>query len=84
MPMYSYQCDACEHHWDDFYNIEDRNTPLNEPCPKCGEKAVLKSFSSASYLDESVLNADKNMERSGVLKELERMKRYHPYMRWHG
>ena len=82
--MYSYRCDACKHQWDDFYKIEDRDKPLKELCPECGEKAVLKLFSTASYMDESVLNADKNMVRSGVMQELERIKKHHPYMKWNG
>jgi putative FmdB family regulatory protein len=82
--MYSYKCDSCGYAWDEFYSIKDRHKPLSDPCPECGEKAVLKTFSESTYLDESVLNADKNMERSGVLKELERMKRHHPYMKWKG
>ena len=84
MPLYSYRCESCGHAWDEYKTIKDRNLPLSEPCPECDKMEVKKSFSNATYLDESVLNADKHMERSGVLKELERLKKHHPYMRWHG
>jgi putative FmdB family regulatory protein len=34
MPTYEYQCDACEHNFDEFQSIKD--DPLKK-CPKCGK-----------------------------------------------
>jgi putative FmdB family regulatory protein len=34
MPTYEYQCDACEHQFDEFQNFSDK--PLKK-CPKCGK-----------------------------------------------
>lgn len=84
MPLYSYKCESCDNIWDEYNMINDRNLPLTLPCPACNKKQVIRLFSNATYLDKSILDADKNMEKSGVLKELERMKKHHPYMKWNG
>ena len=33
MPLYEYQCDACEHR---FEKIQKFSDPLEDTCPKCG------------------------------------------------
>ena len=41
MPTYEYECDACEHHFDEFQSIKDE--PLKK-CPKCGKLKLLRVF----------------------------------------
>ena len=36
MPTYSFKCPKCQHEWDDFMWISEKE---NTKCPKCGEKA---------------------------------------------
>ena len=36
MPNYSFKCPNCNHKWEDFLSISDRD---NAQCPKCGAKA---------------------------------------------
>lgn len=38
MPLYDYQCEACEVVFEEFKHIDERE---NMVCPKCGEKAKL-------------------------------------------
>lgn len=35
MPTYDFKCSSCDEEWEAFYKIDDRNIPLENPCPKC-------------------------------------------------
>lgn len=37
MPLYDYGCNKCGHDFDDVKKIDERDQPLGEPCPSCGE-----------------------------------------------
>ena len=45
MPTYEYQCDACQHNFDEFQGIND--PPLTK-CPKCGKKKLRRLFGTGS------------------------------------
>ena len=46
MPIYEYQCEACEHQLEALQKISD--APLLE-CPECGEPALKKKVSAAAF-----------------------------------
>ncbi len=46
MPIYEYQCDACQHK---FETIQKFTDPLLEECPECKEKALRKLVSAAAF-----------------------------------
>ena len=35
MPLYEYQCTHCDHTFSDVLKVDDRNKPLDAPCPSC-------------------------------------------------
>jgi putative FmdB family regulatory protein len=41
MPTYEYQCDACEHNFDEFQSMSE--APLKK-CPKCGKRKLRRVF----------------------------------------
>jgi len=41
MPTYEYQCDACEHNFDEFQSMSEE--PLKK-CPKCGKKKLRRVY----------------------------------------
>ena len=41
MPTYEYNCDACEHTFDEFQSMSDK--PLRK-CPKCGKLKLRRAF----------------------------------------
>jgi putative FmdB family regulatory protein len=43
MPLYEYQCEACDHR---FERIQKFSDPLVDVCPKCGKGPVRKLISS--------------------------------------
>jgi putative FmdB family regulatory protein len=45
MPTYEYQCDACEHNFDEFQSMFDE--PLKK-CPKCGKNKLRRVFGAGA------------------------------------
>jgi putative FmdB family regulatory protein len=45
MPTYEYQCDACEHNFDEFQSMSE--PPLTK-CPKCGKKKLRRVFGAGA------------------------------------
>jgi putative FmdB family regulatory protein len=85
MPEYDFMCEQCNHTWSEFKQMDDRKKPLSEPCPQCSHVgSVIRLYDTGGFVDPGILNADKNIEKSGVLKELNRLKEHHPYMKWKG
>ena len=41
MPTYDYQCDACNHKFEEFQQISD---PLLKTCPKCNKRKLRRLF----------------------------------------
>lgn len=42
--IYSYHCLDCSHVFDRDLEVEQRNDPLKEPCPKCSAVSVKRNF----------------------------------------
>ena len=48
MPLYEYRCEHCGHEFSDVLKVDDRNKPLDAPCPSCkAAGGVEKVVSSA-------------------------------------
>jgi putative FmdB family regulatory protein len=47
MPTYEYQCDACEHNFDEFQSMSDE--PLKR-CPKCGKAKLRRVFGAGAAI----------------------------------
>jgi putative FmdB family regulatory protein len=47
MPTYEYQCDACDHNFDEFQGIND---PPLKKCPKCGKPKLRRVFGSGAAI----------------------------------
>jgi putative FmdB family regulatory protein len=45
MPTYEYQCDACDHNFDEFQSMSDQ--PLKK-CPKCGKPKLRRLFGTGA------------------------------------
>jgi putative FmdB family regulatory protein len=44
MPNYDYKCKKCDHIFELQKKIADRDKPLKDPCPACGEKELVRTF----------------------------------------
>jgi len=47
MPTYEYQCDACEHKFDEFQSMNDK--PLKK-CPKCKKSKLRRVFGAGAAI----------------------------------
>jgi putative FmdB family regulatory protein len=45
MPTYEYECDACQHNFDEFQSMSE--PPLTK-CPKCGKKKLRRVFGAGA------------------------------------
>jgi putative FmdB family regulatory protein len=41
MPIYCYMCKECREGFEAEYKIDERELPLQNPCPKCGGKLFI-------------------------------------------
>lgn len=47
MPTYEYQCDACNHNFDEFQSMSDK--PLKK-CPQCGKLKLRRVFGTGAAI----------------------------------
>jgi putative FmdB family regulatory protein len=47
MPTYEYQCDACEHNFDEFQSMSE---PPLKKCPKCGKRKLRRVFGAGTAI----------------------------------
>ena len=47
MPTYEYQCDACEHNFDEFQSMSEE--PLKK-CPQCGKRKLRRVFGTGAAI----------------------------------
>ena len=48
MPNYSFKCESCDHSFETFLKIAERDNPIKEPCPSCKKKKITKNWSDQS------------------------------------
>jgi putative FmdB family regulatory protein len=81
MPIYEYKCNECEHTFDDYLSVSDRDKPLKQPCPECGVKAVSKLVSATTMGVDMNCTPDKKTggDWSRLMDKMKRgtPKRYH-------
>ena len=86
MPLFDYLCEKCGHEFEYLCSMERKDAPTEEPCPNCGENFIKKIYKNGSggLVDHGIINADKNMAKSGIGDALTKMKEHHKYMQWKG
>jgi len=55
MPLYGYRCEECECQFDRLLGVSERDQPISEPCPECGENGVKK------LIDVCTMGVDANL-----------------------
>jgi putative FmdB family regulatory protein len=61
MPLYAFKCSGCEHSFDEFLTLANRENPIKSPCPNCKKKKVKKDWqaSTPSLAMDTTLNPQK-------------------------
>ena len=62
MPIYEYQCDACQ---DTFEKLVFKGEEESIDCPRCGGKKVSRLLSATSFMKGSSLGACSPQASSG-------------------
>lgn len=71
MPTYDYQCNKCEHQWEDFYSMSNMEQPINEPCPECKEEGhVIKCVSKPNGIGVDHNNRRQLENPKGPMREI--------------
>lgn len=76
MPVYVYFCESCNHEFEEQYKIADRNTPMEHPCPNCGEKTIKQKISCTGRSDPISLGLRKPPQ--WFQDKLRAIKKHHP------
>ena len=81
MPLYDFECEKCNHYYEEFHTIADMDIPLSKPCPVCKETGnVIRIVGSAGIGDSARLESTKG--RLKPTKEftevMTRIKKKHP------
>ena len=59
MPIYEYRCKECEHIFDDYLSVSNRDKPLRQPCPECGKRSITKLVSATTMGVDTNCTPDK-------------------------
>lgn len=58
MPLYSYNCDSCDHDFDKQLKISEMHVPESEPCPNCSATSVKKYIAGLGGFNADVVRVD--------------------------
>ena len=50
MPNYPYKCLKCGEFFEKILPVNDRNEPLKEPCPRCGEFHISRLIGLTNFV----------------------------------
>jgi putative FmdB family regulatory protein len=60
MPLYDFECEKCNHNYEEFYTIAEMDKPLNEPCPNCKKNgSIIRIVGLGRIVDISRLESTK-------------------------
>jgi putative FmdB family regulatory protein len=48
MPVYQFACTKCNHVFDQYLKIEERELPTKDKCPNCKKKGVQRDYNNFS------------------------------------
>lgn len=47
--IYTFECRACEHVWEQTLKMADMEQPLGEPCPECGVEGQIHQIVGGNH-----------------------------------
>jgi len=80
MPLYDYECQLCEHSFEEFRTIAEMDIPLENPCPDCKKGEVKRIIGSTRLSDPTLLESSKGRVKptSEFREVMTRIKKNHP------
>lgn len=77
MPVYAYQCNRCEHAWEEIRCIVDRHAPEEQECPECTYKGYVRQTITSPNIVSGVNLSQK--VPGGFKDVLKKIKKAHPF-----
>ena len=80
MPLYNFECQECEHWFEEFQTIKEMDAPLKKPCPSFKKTGrVIRIIGSARIIDNARLESTKGRLRptKEFTEVMTRIKRKH-------
>lgn len=65
MPTYDYRCAKCDHSFELFSSIDNRDIPCTQKCPKCSKKNI-----SRDWIGSPAAAVDMNLTPGSDFKEV--------------
>lgn len=78
MPVYVYFCRSCEHTFDEFYRVADREEPLSKPCPNCNKENQIAIHLGTPMMIDSHKLAGRVKPRSDFKERIGQIKKGTP------
>jgi putative FmdB family regulatory protein len=81
MPLYDFECQECNHFYEEFHTIADMDIPLSEPCPSCKETGnIIRIIGCHRIVDPAMLESTKGRLKptQAFTDVMTRIKRKHP------
>ena len=69
MPLYEYQCTACEHVFDKLLSLSRKDEPKEQPCPNCQKPEVQEHITRSDF---RLVDVKKSSHMNEVLNEIKR------------
>ena len=64
MPLYDFECEKCNHYYEEFHTIAEMDKPLDQPCPCCkGKGSIIRIVGSVRIVDPTRLESTKGRPR---------------------
>jgi putative FmdB family regulatory protein len=85
MPLYDFECEKCNHFYEEFHIIAEMDKPLNKPCPSCKKKGgIIRIVGSGRIVDSARLESTKGRLRptKEFTEVMTRIKKNHPASRF--
>jgi len=80
MPLYDFECESCNHNYEEFQTIANMDKPLKMPCPACESKGnIIRIVGSGRIVDSARLESTKGRLRptKDFTEVMTRMKKKH-------
>ena len=81
MPLYDFQCESCDHTYEQFRTIAEMDKPLKQACPSCKKKGnIIRIVGSGRIVDSVRLESTKGRLRptKEFTEVMTRIKKNHP------
>jgi len=77
MPIYDYECAACDLTFEEYQKVENRHIPCKQKCPKCGAQKSLQIKIGNPGIGDSIKMGLKKTDK-GFQEVMAKIKESHP------